>query len=276
MSSIAAFYVRDKDRDTVYIATDTLACIKKEVVVNGVKYPEGLHSFGSKILYWPHLKSSVASLGTLYLSRKIDLYISTLRGIKSFDELVYAIETAFVERMLKDVSSLEVVLDEKSPDFLGLLFVTGLSYESIDIKSKIVHNRKRPILLSVKLMVYKDKVVNGGFINTEQDQYNSEFIYAVHPPIDPVEQESIFMAFEPLLVKNSQSAYPTMLTQMLKEAHRQYVKSGRKTLVSGGDVIITIMDNSANMPLVCSQFASHRFEDFDANLKEIIELGETV
>lgn len=277
MSSIAAFYLRDLEKDTVFIATDTLAVRKQEVTINDVKYPEYMHSFGSKILNFPHLKTSIASLGTQYLAMKAHEFVFMLRGVQDVDELIYAFESQFVGAMLNDASTLSFTLDDNAPDFIGMLFITGVSFKHVDASIPAVFQRPRPVILSTKLMVYKDRIVNAGFLNDHRDTYHDNFIYCMHPRIDDSIQEAIFNKFLPVKGHGygNDSIYPVMLTEMFKEAHRKYHESGRDSIVSGGEVIITVMDNPRSGNFMCAQYISHRFTDFDDNLKEIVSMIRT-
>lgn len=274
MSSIAAFYLRDLERDTVFIATDTLAVRKQDTTINGIRYPEYMHSFGSKILNFPHLKTSIASLGTQYLAMKAHEFVFMLRGVQDVDELIYAFESQFVGAMLNDASTLSFTLDDNTPDFIGMLFVSGLSYKHVAPSVPAVIRRPRPVIMSTKLMVYKDRVVNAGFMNTHKDTYGDNFIYCMHPRIDESVQEAIFNQFLPAKGKgySDDSIYPAMLTEMFKEAHRKYHESGRDSIVSGGEVIITVMDNPRSGNFMSAQYVAHRFPDFDDNLNEIVSM----
>lgn len=260
MSVLTAVFLNN----LIVFATDTIYSDRKETInKNGKELKETIAGLCSKSIYYPHLQTSVSVLGATILSQEYYKFIEEdfdNRGICSFDELVSLTEKNFVKFIDKPkVKDFEKV-DEPNTDFLGVIFLFGLS--------KIDENEKKvqlPRMQAFKLMVYKTHIVKD-LLNPVSD----EIMYYMHPPLPSDIADRVFN-------ENENQPIDKLIINLIKEAKIIYDNSSREQTLVGGELNFTIMSCSQDVNdgrLSISQYTGYRFDDFDEIVDEMKAYNE--
>lgn len=274
MSAISAICIRNEEVDYLFLATDSVSVRNEEILKDGFMLPERLHSLSSKNIYIPHIKTSVAALGSVWISKKIHDFIDRARLLENMDDLILAIRLGFHDYYKEEAEVINFGVDKKNEDFLGAIIISGVSYYLDGRKTE--NKRARPLLMSRRFMVYKSNVKDCGWINTESDNYNDTNMMDWHHPAIPNDlKEEIYSRNEEIMNQDFHTGALAILRDKLILSNQIYNHSGRTTMVTAGEIHATIMrlnkSDKFGEGLTVSHIMIHRFEDFEEVKDEMRE-----
>lgn len=197
-------------KDVIVFATDTLSVINRSPDDQNV--PFGL---GSKIMYFPHLKSIGVTLGSTRLGEDIQAFTDR-SNVHSIDELISAVEKDFYSFIHLENYPLDL-----NPDpLLGLIPLMG--YSEVD-----------QTLVAFYIKVFRDdrRVV------IEKVDTSNGLITAFHPSIGAENEETIFNQRT-----NGVLTVPDIEAILVDACKKQVELSKEKEtfqVAIGGDVILT-------------------------------------
>jgi len=273
MSALAFIHLRDKKNDFLFFGNDTAVVKNTPFKKDGVEYSEKYIGLSTKSLYVPHVKTLVSVAGNSWLSRKFHAFIDDATALTGFDDVLVAVNYFFHDYFKETAKGIKFTTDPNDDNFLGAIILSGPSYnQTLEVGSL---KRERPILMTRKFLVYKDRVEDFGWMNPEIDDYEGSLCNAVHPKIPDeiykvVEEES-----KPVFENGFYLGSIFLLKRWLMENNRLYNESGRNGTVTAGEIHGNVLhlstDEKSNQNLTCTQMMLHRFDDFEDVLKEIRE-----
>lgn len=269
MSTFGFLYIRGEKQDYIFAASDTVCVSKFDDKM------EKYHSLGSKGLYIPHVRTLFNIGGSHWLSIVTHKFIDNARALKGFDDVAFAIKECFHNYYKTEAENMDFC-DSNNPNFIGSIMISGPSYYQDIFWSD--EKRNKPLLMTRKFMVYKDTVKDCGYINPEIDDYNGDICEAVHPQLPADFMKTVADESQEIMSKNLYTGSLYTLKRWFIESNRIYLESGRKTMVTAGEVHVTVLELHAGpngeMNFTCSQMVIHKFDDFDDVVKEITSKNE--
>ena len=272
MSSFGFVFIRSEESDYIFTATDSVAVINNKIEIEGKEYPERYASLTSKTLHIPHVKSIISVAGTGYLSMWLHAFIDEARALTGFDDVCKIITLFFYDHYKDLAKDIKFECDKFNPDFMGTVVISGVSrYKNI---MDDISLRERPLLMTRKFMVYKNRVVDGGWVNSESLDYNGYNIMdCCVPRLSDEIHEKVDKMAAPIMEKDFYTGSLFTLKNWLIETNKMYLESNRTGIVSAGEIHATILslgkDDKYGETFTVSNMMLHRFDDFEEVLKEI-------
>ena len=274
MSSFGFLYIRSEAVDYIFTASDTVGVIQENIEIDGEILPERFGGLTTKTRHLSHARSVISVGGSGWLSIWLDEFLRSARAIEGFDSLLISIKHFFVEFYRS--KAMEMTFhDAGSPDFIGLIIISGPSYfEDYSINDL---RRERGLLMSRKFIVYRDRVVDCGWINNESESYNGGIMEVCVPRL-PVEiSDKVANEAKEIMSEDFYTGSLFVLKRWLIETNAAYKESKRQGMVSAGEIHGTILslkrDDINGETFIVSNMILHRFEDYEDTLNEIRSYG---